>query len=160
MPSVLFPPNLMRTIQQGLGLPPSEPPRVCYPVPPRVREVSPGVGVSKDGLISLRRMAAGGPAQNRRIPRNWHQEWIHVSDEVLLLSADVLARELRKYQYDPECRGVRRVPLRALARYAGVGWTVVHAAAAQRRISTKSRLRLSRAIREIKAGELSFVRRK
>jgi hypothetical protein len=92
------------------------------------------------------------------VPRNWHQEHLEPGDEALLLSREVIARELSKFQHDPKFRGDRRVPLRALARRARVGKGVVYAAARGRRISNQSRLRLSIALRAIMSGEVGFKR--
>ena len=70
------------------------------------------VAAGPNGFISLRT-----GTQCRHTPRNARQEAIDPSDVPNLLPPETIARELRRFQYLPELRGDKRVPLRALARY-------------------------------------------
>jgi hypothetical protein len=120
--------------------------------------VTDSVVATPQGFASLKRINSGGPAQNRRVPLRWHQERLDPGDETLLLAPAVIAKELSKFRCDPKFRGDRRVPLRALARYARVGKNVLYAACKGRRISNQARLRLSLALRDIMAGKVRFKR--
>jgi hypothetical protein len=83
-----------------------------------------------------------------------------------LLTDDQIVRCLRRFRFDPEFRGTRRVPLRALAELAGLSHQTVYQAmrpdlrTRPRRISDLTRIKLSGAIREILAGRLRFRRRR
>jgi hypothetical protein len=152
MPPVLFPPNLVRTIQRHLQLPEPQPQRQLH-----VSES--GVVAGPNGFISLKKLAEGVPAgQHRYRARNAHHEHLEPGDEALLLPPTVIARELCKFKNARVFKGDKRVPLRALGRYARVGKDVIYAAARGKRISNKSRLRLSLALRAIMAGTLTFKR--
>jgi hypothetical protein len=142
---IAFPPNLQAIIKERLGQQKPEPQAGCW--------MTESVAAGPNGFISLKT-----GTQRRLVPRNAHQEAIDPCEVPNLLPPEVIARELRRFQYSPELRGDKRVPLRALARYARVGKTVVHAAAQGRRISNRSRLRLSLVLRAIMSGELSFKR--
>jgi hypothetical protein len=147
----LFPPRLEALIIEVLTQPRAE--------SPRERWVTDKIVAGPNGFISLRPESEGGPkgGQRRLRARNAHLE-VHPSEMPNLLSQTEIARELSKYQRDPMFRGDRRVPLRALARIAGIGKMTIYEAARGKRISDRSRLRLSLAIRAINSGELRFRR--
>ena len=83
-----------------------------------------------------------------------------------LLSDAEIVRALRRFRYDPEFRGPKRVPIRVLAGLAGLSHMTLYEAmrpdlpARPRRISELTRIKLSGAIREILAGRLRFRRRR
>jgi hypothetical protein len=83
----------------------------------------------------------------------------------LLRDAEIV-RALRRFRYDPDFRGPKRVPIRVLAGLAGLSHMTLYEAMRPdlpmrpRRISELTRIKLSGAIREILAGQLRFVRRR
>ena len=83
----------------------------------------------------------------------------------LLADAEIV-RALRRFRYDPDFRGPKRVPIRVLAGLAGLSHMTLYEAmrpdlpTRPRRISELTRIKLSGAIREILAGQLRFVRRR
>ena len=83
----------------------------------------------------------------------------------LLTDAEIV-RALRRFRYDPEFRGPKRVPVRVLAGLAGLSHMTLYEAmrpdlpTRPKRISELTRIKLSGAIREILAGRLRFRRRR
>ena len=81
-----------------------------------------------------------------------------------LLTDDEIVRALRRFRYDPEFRGPKRVPLRSLAELIGLSHMTVYEAmkpdlpGRRRRISESTRARLSWAITAISEGRLRFRR--
>jgi hypothetical protein len=82
-----------------------------------------------------------------------------------LLSDEEVCRALRQFRFSPEFRGLRRVPIRALADLAGLSHPTIYAAMAPdlptrpRRISETTRVKLSFVMRAINEGRLRFLRR-
>jgi hypothetical protein len=83
-----------------------------------------------------------------------------------LLTDDEIVRALRRFRYDPEFRGPKRVPLRSLAELIGLSHMTVYEAmrpdrpGRRRNISEFTRARLSWAIAAISEGRLRFRRTK
>ena len=83
----------------------------------------------------------------------------------LLTDAEIV-RALRRFRYDQEFRGPKRVPLRALAELTGLSHMTLYEAMrpelppCPRRISELTRARLSPAITAILEGRLRFRREK
>jgi hypothetical protein len=82
-----------------------------------------------------------------------------------LLTDDVIVRALRRFRYDSEFRGPKRVPIRVLAELVGLSHTTIYDAMRPdlpmrpRRISETTRIKLSFAIKAINEGRLRFHRR-
>jgi hypothetical protein len=80
------------------------------------------------------------------------------------LTDDEIVRALRRFRYDPEFRGPKRVPLRTLADLIGLSHMTVYEAMRpdlprrRRRISEHTRARLSWAITAISEDRLRFRR--
>jgi hypothetical protein len=123
MPPVLFPPNLVRTIQRHLQ--PPQPQRHLY-------VLESGVIAGPNGFFSPKKLAEGVPTgQHRYRARNAHHEHLESGEVALLLPPEVVARELCKFKNARVFKGDKReVPLRALARYARVGKDVIKQCAA------------------------------
>ena len=83
----------------------------------------------------------------------------------LLTDAEIV-RTLRRFRYDSEFRGPKRVPIRTLAEIVGLSHTTIYQAMRPdlpmrpRRISELTRIKLSGAVREILVGRLRFRRRR
>ena len=84
-----------------------------------------------------------------------------------LLSDEEIARALRRFRYDPEFRGPRRVPIRVLADLIGVSRMTIYGVMRpdlrtrpKRMISERTRAKLSPAIAAILDGRLRFRRTK
>jgi hypothetical protein len=83
----------------------------------------------------------------------------------LLTDAEIV-RALRGFRFDPEFRGQRRVPIRALAGLVGLSHQTLYQAMRSdlpmrpRKISRCTRAKLSGAIAAISDGRLRFRRRK
>jgi hypothetical protein len=82
----------------------------------------------------------------------------------LLTDAEIV-RALRRFRYDPEFRGPKRVPIRTLAEIVGLSHTTIYQAmrpdlpTRPRRISETTRFKLSFVIKAINGGRLCFRRR-
>ena len=82
-----------------------------------------------------------------------------------LLTDAELVRSLRRFRYDRELRGPRRVPIRTLAEIVGLSHTTIYQAmrpdlpTRPRRISETTRFKLSFVIKAINGGRLCFRRR-
>jgi hypothetical protein len=82
----------------------------------------------------------------------------------LLTDAEIV-RALRRFRYDPEFRGPKRVPIRVLAEMAGLSHATIYDAmrpdlpSRPRRISEATRIKLSFAIKAVNEGRLRFRRR-
>jgi hypothetical protein len=82
----------------------------------------------------------------------------------LLTDAEIV-RALRRFRYDRELRGPRRVPIRTLAEIVGLSHTTIYQAmrpdlpARPRKISETTRIKLSFVIKAISEGRLRFRRR-
>ena len=82
-----------------------------------------------------------------------------------LLSDAEVVRGLRRFRYDSEFRGPRRVPVRTLAEIVGLSHTTIYQAmrpdlpTRPRKISEATRIKLSFAIKAISEGRLRFRRR-
>jgi hypothetical protein len=82
-----------------------------------------------------------------------------------LLADEEIVRALRRFRYDPEFRGPKRVPIRTLAEIVGLSHTTIYQAmrpdltTRPRKISETTRIKLSFAIKEINGGRLRFRRR-
>jgi hypothetical protein len=82
----------------------------------------------------------------------------------LLTDAEIV-RALRRFRYDRELRGPKRVPIRTLAEIVGLSHTTIYQAmrpdlpARPRRISETTRIKLSFAVKAINGGRLRFRRR-
>ena len=84
-----------------------------------------------------------------------------------LLSDEEIVRALRRFRYDPEFRGPRRVPIRVLADLIGVSRMTIYGVMRpdlrtrpKRMISERTRAKLSPAIAAILDGRLRFRRTK
>jgi hypothetical protein len=84
-----------------------------------------------------------------------------------LLSDEEIVRALRRFRYDPEFRGPRRVPIRVLADLIGVSRMTIYGVMRpdlrtrpKRMISKRTRAKLSPAIAAILDGRLRFRRTK
>ena len=84
-----------------------------------------------------------------------------------LLSDEEIVRALRRFRYDPEFRGPKRVPIRVLADLIGVARMTIYEVMRpdlrtrpKRMISTRTRAKLSPAIAAILDGRLRFRRTK
>ena len=81
-----------------------------------------------------------------------------------LLTDDEIVRVLRRFRYDREFRGLKRVPLRTLAELIGLSHMTIYEAmkpdlpGRHTRISESTRARLSWAITAISEGRLRFRR--
>ena len=81
-----------------------------------------------------------------------------------LLTDEEIVRALRRFRYDREFRGLKRVPLRTLAELIGLSHMTVYEAmktdppGRRRNISELTRARLSWAITAISEGRLRFRR--
>ena len=83
------------------------------------------------------------------------------------LSDEEIVRALRRFRYDPEFRGPRRVPIRVLADLIGVSRMTIYGVMRpdlrtrpKRMISERTRAKLSPAIAAILDGRLRFRRTK
>jgi hypothetical protein len=84
-----------------------------------------------------------------------------------LLSDEEIVRALRRFRYDPEFRGPKRVPIRVLADLVGVSRMTIYEVMRpdlrtrpKRMISERTRAKLSPAIAAILDGRLRFRRAK
>jgi hypothetical protein len=84
-----------------------------------------------------------------------------------LLSDEEIVRALRRFRYDPEFRGPKRVPIRVLADLIGVSRMTIYEVMRpdlrtrpKRMISERTRAKLSPAIAAILDGRLRFRRTK
>ena len=84
-----------------------------------------------------------------------------------LLSDEEIVRALRRFRYDPEFRGQKRVPIRVLADLVGVSRMTIYEVMRpdlrtrpKRMISERTRAKLSPAIAAILDGRLRFRRTK
>ena len=84
-----------------------------------------------------------------------------------LLSDEEIVRALRRFRYDPEFRGPKRVPIRVLADLIGVARMTIYEVMRpdlrtrpKRMISKRTRAKLSPAIAAILDGRLRFRRTK
>jgi hypothetical protein len=83
----------------------------------------------------------------------------------LLTDAEIV-RALRRFRYDPEFRGPRRVPIRVLAEMAGVSPVIIYKTMQSdlptrpRKISVRTRAKLSPVIAAILDGRIRFQRQK
>ena len=84
-----------------------------------------------------------------------------------LLSDEEIVRALRRFRYDPEFRGPKRVPIRVLADLVGVSRMTIYEVMRpdlrtrpKRMISERTRAKLSPAIAAILDGRLRFRRTK
>ena len=84
-----------------------------------------------------------------------------------LLSDEEIVRALRRFRYDPEFRGPKRVPIRVLADLVGVSRMTIYGVMRpdlrtrpKRMISERTRAKLSPAIAAILDGRLRFRRTK
>ena len=82
----------------------------------------------------------------------------------LLTDAEIV-RTLRRFRYDSEFRGPKRVPIRTLAEIVGLSHTTIYQAmrpdlpTRPRKISETTRVKLSLVIKAISEGRLRFRRR-
>jgi hypothetical protein len=82
-----------------------------------------------------------------------------------LLTDAELVRSLRRFRYDRELRGPRRVPIRTLAEIVGLSHTTIYQTmrpdlpTRPRKISETTRIKLSFVIKAINGGRLRFRRR-
>ena len=82
-----------------------------------------------------------------------------------LLSDAEVVRALRRFRYDPEFRGAKRVPIRVLADLVGLSRMTIYEVmrpdlpTRPRKISEATRIKLSFAIKAISEGRLRFRRR-
>lgn len=111
--------------------------------------------------LGLPALAAEGPPQedgddlskSLRIkyrPRS--QENADDRSSVRLLPADEIVRELRRFRYDPEFRGARRVPISCLASLCGIDRRTIYTAMMGQEVSHAVKAKLSWAIVEIREG--------
>ena len=81
------------------------------------------------------------------------------------LSDEEIVRALRRFRYDSEFRGPKRVPIRTLAEIVGLSHTTIYQAmrpdlpTRPRKISETTRVKLSFVIKAISEGRLRFQRR-
>ena len=81
-----------------------------------------------------------------------------------LLSDEEIVRALRRFRYDSEFRGPKRVPIRTLAEIVGLSHTTIYQAmrpdlpTRPRKISETTRIKLSFVIKAISEGRLRFRR--
>jgi hypothetical protein len=73
-------------------------------------------------------------------------------------AADVV-RALRRYRYDPEFRGARRVPIRTLATWVGLSHETLYQAMRAGTASECTRAKLTWALKAIAEERLRFCRR-
>jgi len=98
--------------------------------------------------------------------RERHDQQRALQPTLSLLTDAEIVRALRRFRFDPEFRGPKRVPIRVLAGLAGLSHMTLYEAmrpdlpARPRRISELTRIKLSGAIREILGGGLRFRRRR
>ena len=82
----------------------------------------------------------------------------------LLTDAEIV-RSLRRFRYDSEFRGPKRVPIRTLAEIVGLSHTTIYQTmrpdlpTRPRKISETTRIKLSFVIKAINGGRLRFRRR-
>jgi hypothetical protein len=107
-----------------------------------------------------RELSAGG------MPRALRGQRRHEPAAQGLLTDAEIVRALRRFRFDPEFRGARRVPIRVLASLAGLSHQTVYQAMRPDppmrplKISGCTRAKLSGAIAAILDGRLRFRRRK
>jgi hypothetical protein len=133
-----LPPGLQAIIRQRLGLPA---PRSDRP-PQGVREPSEGGEATSRPLTDKSQRASALPWPSPPPP----------------LPAVDITRALRRFRYDPEFRGVRRVPIRAFAGLVGLSYETLYQAM-RHRMSYRTRVKLTWAIKAILEGQLGFRRR-
>jgi hypothetical protein len=75
-----------------------------------------------------------------------------------LLSRDEIQRMLRRFRYDDEFRGDKRVPIKALGDFVGLSRDTVHTSLRTGEMSQRTRTLLSWAILAIMEGKLRFRR--
>jgi hypothetical protein len=139
-PPLIPPPPLQATVRSLLGLPP-----IPAALPPRGDRHEPSEGrrtPSRPLAEKFRRPpAVPWPPQPRPLP------------------AAEITRALRRFRYDPEFRGVRRVPIRTLAGLVGLSYETIYQAMVHRVMSHRTRAKLTWAIEAISDGQLHFRRR-
>ena len=107
-----------------------------------------------------------GPSGGKWTLRERHDQQRALQPTLSLLTDAEIVRALRRFRFDPEFRGPKRVPIRVLAGLAGLSHMTLYEAmrpdlpARPRRISELTRIKLSGAIREILGGGLRFRRRR
>jgi hypothetical protein len=76
-----------------------------------------------------------------------------------ILPASDVVRALRRYRYDREFRGHRRVPIRLLAGLVGLSHETLYEAMRRGNASELTRAKLTRAVMAVAEGRLRFRRR-
>jgi hypothetical protein len=105
-----------------------------------------------------------GPSGGKWTLRERHDQQRALQPTPSLLTDAEIVRALRRFRYDPEFRGPKRVPIRVLAATVGLSHTRIYWAMRPdlprrpRKISECTRVRLSWAIAAIAAGRLRFHR--
>jgi hypothetical protein len=107
-----------------------------------------------------------GPSGGKWTLRERHDQRRTLQPMPGLLTDAEIVRALRRFRYDPDFRGPKRVPIRVLAGLAGLSHMTLYEAMRPdlpmrpRRISGLTRIKLSGSLREILAGRLRFRRRR
>jgi hypothetical protein len=142
--AVLFPQKLQAAIRSTLGLP-----ALAEERPPQENrdELSKSLGTKylshlweNESERSERALAALG------LPR--------------LLPANEIVRELRRFRYESEFSGARRVPISCLASLCGIDRQTIYTAMMGQEVSHAVKAKLSWAIVLIREGRLRFTRRR
>ena len=76
-----------------------------------------------------------------------------------MLPAEEIARTLRRYRYEVDFRGERRVPIRTLAGLVGLSHETLYQAMKLGKVSERTRVKLSWAHTAINDSRLRFRRR-
>lgn len=134
-----LPPRLQQTIRSRLELPTLQnggPPQEAW------REPSEGWRSPSHALAAKSQRASALPWPPAPPP----------------MSAADITRALRRFRYDPEFRGDRRVPIRTLAALVGLSHETLYQAMMRRVMSHRTRAKLTWAIQAILDGRLRFRR--